>query len=726
MHGGDGRSEGSAADAGHRRLFAMLIALAAIVVSLFAVAGAQAANFTVTTTTDSNDGSCTPSTCSLRDAVIAANSAAGDDTITVPGGHYLLTIAGSGEDAAATGDLDIVSNGAVTLTGAGARSTIIDASGLGDRVFEVLPGATATISGVTVTGGHVADQGGGIRNDGVLTVANSMIQGNTNTGSFDGGGIWTNGAAASLTITGSTISGNTTDEYGGGLDLEGGATTVTNSTLIGNTSTGAVSGGGDGGGADIDTGGTVQFTNDTIDQNASNNGPAGGVWDGAGTTPNVFFQNTIVADNTSSTAGTANCDTVQPASASNPGNNLDSDSSCFSGPNDKHAEPLLGPLQDNGGPTDTQALGAGSPALDAGDNSVCPTTDQRGVPRPQGAACDIGAFEAAGADLSLAKAAPASVPVGSNITYTLQASDNGPGPATGVTVTDHIPAGTSFVSATPSKGSCSGTATVTCQLGVLDKGDAPTMSIVVKTTTGGTFKNTATVSGNEPDPAPANNSASVTTTALVAPVVVTGAAGAIAANSAIVTGSVNDGNLPATYVFQYGLTNSYGLKSTVTPLAAGPGVQAVNAALAGLQAGKTYHYRLVAVSAGGSTNGADMTFTTRSGARRVPRAVTVHVTPRHARFLPYRFTFTGRLVLPSGVTAGQGCKGSVSIRIKAGTKTVFNRRARISSKCTYRLRVSFGQPKRLGTSGRLRVTPRFSGNGVLTRKSPRSFFVFFG
>jgi hypothetical protein len=55
--------------------------------------------------------------------------------------------------------------------------------------------------------------------------------------------------------------------------------------------------------------------------------------------------------------------------------------------------PLLGPLSDNGGPTPTMALLPGSPAIDAGDDTACPSTDQRGVPRPAGAACDIGAFE---------------------------------------------------------------------------------------------------------------------------------------------------------------------------------------------------------------------------------------------------------------------------------------------------------------------------------------------
>ena len=77
------------------------------------------------------------------------------------------------------------------------------------------------------------------------------------------------------------------------------------------------------------------------------------------------------------------------------GHNLDSDNTCnLSSVGDlPNTDPLLGPLQDNGGPTETHALLPESPAIDAGDNAACPSTDQRGIIRPQGSACDIGAFE---------------------------------------------------------------------------------------------------------------------------------------------------------------------------------------------------------------------------------------------------------------------------------------------------------------------------------------------
>jgi hypothetical protein len=107
----------------------------------------------------------------------------------------------------------------------------------------------------------------------------------------------------------------------------------------------------------------------------------------------VRLLNTIIAGNTSS-AGPGNCN-VQDMIIESRGHNLDSDGSCFlSAAGDlPNRDALLGPLFDNGGPTETQALQAGSPAIDAAAVDGCPQHDQRGVVRPQGAACDIGAYE---------------------------------------------------------------------------------------------------------------------------------------------------------------------------------------------------------------------------------------------------------------------------------------------------------------------------------------------
>src|SRR5437763_5372118 len=151
-------------------------------VALACAAGAPAASastFTVTKTDDTADGSC-DSDCSLREAIMAANTSPGADTIVVPAGDYRLSITGAGEDVGATGDLDV--NDDTTIAGAGARTTAVDARPDGqpnpvDRVFEigpVNPSANVTISHLTIQGGSAtgmgADFGGGIENWATLTL----------------------------------------------------------------------------------------------------------------------------------------------------------------------------------------------------------------------------------------------------------------------------------------------------------------------------------------------------------------------------------------------------------------------------------------------------------------------------------------------------------------------------------------------------------------------------
>jgi uncharacterized repeat protein (TIGR01451 family) len=122
------------------------------------------------------------------------------------------------------------------------------------------------------------------------------------------------------------------------------------------------------------------------------------------------------------------------------------------------------------------------------------------------------------ADLSITKdGLPNPVTVGSNLTYTITVTNNGPSGATGVTVSDSLPSGMTFVSATPSQGSCSGMTTVSCSLGSLGNGGSATVTIVVTPTQAGGFSNTAMVTGNEADPNGANNSATQVTTVNPAP-----------------------------------------------------------------------------------------------------------------------------------------------------------------------------------------------------------------
>jgi CSLREA domain-containing protein/uncharacterized repeat protein (TIGR02543 family) len=365
-------------DGATRQQLRVLSVLAVIALLFFSAnRPAHAATFTVNSTADAVDtapgnGVCADASghCTLRAAIMEANALPGADTITLPPGTYTLTIPGAGEDAAATGDLDIT--GDLTINGAGALFTTINGNSI-DRVFDVLAGAV-TISGLTVRGGWIFSEGGGVKNDGALTLSSVTVSGNVVQTSGLGGGIINHGT---LTLVDCTVSGNLTGGAGGGI-ANTGVLTVINSTVSGNTgsSTGGI----------FNLGGDVTLTNSTVSGNSGAAGSGIRNYPGVGT---VKLKNTIVAN---STFG-ANCD----GTVTSLGHNLSSDNSCsLTAPTDlPNTPPQLGALANNGGPTETHALLPGSPAIDAVPLASCTvSTDQRGVLRPQGAACDIGAFEA--------------------------------------------------------------------------------------------------------------------------------------------------------------------------------------------------------------------------------------------------------------------------------------------------------------------------------------------
>jgi CSLREA domain-containing protein len=170
---------------------------------------ALAENITVTTTADTNSGQCSPSLCSLRQAIIHANLTPGQDTITLPAGTYLFHLAGTGESTAGSGDLDIWED--VIITGDGQGSTIVDGNHL-DGVFEVLPDAQVVISNLTVRNGlrsEATGNGAGILNMGNLTLTNVTVSGNQ---SSNGGGISNGGQ---MTMNNVSVSSNSAVTYGG-------------------------------------------------------------------------------------------------------------------------------------------------------------------------------------------------------------------------------------------------------------------------------------------------------------------------------------------------------------------------------------------------------------------------------------------------------------------------------------------------------------------------------
>ncbi len=358
-------------------------------------------SFTVNSTSDTvdaniGDGVCADSqgNCTLRAAIQETNALSGINTINVPAGTYTLAISGLDEDGAVTGDLDITDD--LTIIGVGAATTIIDGGGL-DRVLHVLgAGLTPTVDifGVTIRNGSEF-QGGGILNaGGTVWLINSSIDGNRATPSDgDGGGILND--EGTVWLINSTVSGNTAG-FGTGISnrtdgsRRGGTVRLINSTVSGNV---AVIPAGSGPVIFNSDGGTVILTNSTIGPNTSGIDNANGTFQ---------LSNTIVAAQLSGSGCTR-------GSFTSLGHNLDQDDSCnLSNPTDIiDQDPLLGLLQNNGGPTETHAIMPGSPAIDAVPIANCTfdddgdpatpevplTIDQRGVVRPQGAACDIGAYE---------------------------------------------------------------------------------------------------------------------------------------------------------------------------------------------------------------------------------------------------------------------------------------------------------------------------------------------
>lgn len=401
--------------------------------------------FTVTNLFDSGAGS-------LRNAIFDANTASTTDIIdfdtSLSGGTISLT----------SGELGITDN--LTINGLGADLLSVDAGGNPFRIFNVDDGNSVNdlevaINGLTITGGNPSgfNNGGGILNYENLMMTNSTISGNS--ADYGGGGI---GNYSNLTITNSTISGNTQDT--GGSNAVGGGgiynnftgtLTVINSTISGNTAT-------DSGGGGIYNGRSLTVINSTISGNTATDGSGGGIQNsyailevtnstissntarfggGIDNTGGVTVRNSTISGNTAELGGSginstntygesratvtssiiaANTDDkdIEGDPFTSGGNNLigngDGAPGLTNGVNGdlvgtaaNPIDPLLGELQDNGGPTQTQALLPGSLAINAGSNPLNLEFDQRGpgFNRVVGAQTDVGAYEVPEPDSTL-------------------------------------------------------------------------------------------------------------------------------------------------------------------------------------------------------------------------------------------------------------------------------------------------------------------------------------
>jgi len=418
----------------------------------------QSLSLLVDTDDDSDDGDHSAGNLSLREAV-ALSANPGADTIAFDALLNGATITLAGGSLAIGDDL--------TITGPGSDSLTINGDGA-SGIFTIGTGALVTISGLTLTGGAAArgaaidnagnltlevmvitghtatDRGGAISNEGTLAITFSRITDNT---AAIGGAVF-NGADRSLTITNSTLTGNTSAEYGGAIanegtltislsalddntagsgggaiDNEGGVISITRSSLTGNTagdSGGAIwtdtaltitnstisgnSAGGWGGGIGMYDG-TVVISNSTIafnvaDADGDGLGQGGGIdvgrRDGAGT---LTTSSTIYAGNTRGAAATVRDDISLTDGTVSGTNNLVQDPATAGGlthganGNLVGLDPGLGSLAYNDGSTRSHAIFPSSPAIDAGTANTVVSFDQRGLNRVHGNAADIGAFE---------------------------------------------------------------------------------------------------------------------------------------------------------------------------------------------------------------------------------------------------------------------------------------------------------------------------------------------
>jgi hypothetical protein len=338
--------------AGSRALAAVAIAT---VLLLGFVGSAAAATYTVTRTDDPIPGPCEPADCSLREALMTANGTTTvDDIVVVPASAtpYLIQYE----------ELSLSVTDETEVRGAGANVTVVKGDGK-EIVFFI--SVKATLSGLTITGGE-----GGIQNNGDLTLRGVSVEGNERAGG--GGGIQSNGP---LRIESSFLGFNRAKDTSGGAIQANSSVTLLNSTIAWNSSQGN---------SGINGNSAVTATNSSVVYNTSSGLTGAGI-NGSPLT----IQNSIFAGNKNS-AGTLNCFSFMTVVSL--GGNVSDTATCDGAASDRaNVLPGLGSLALHGGTTPLYDLLPGSPAIDAA--TQCPPVDQRGVARPQGAACDSGPYE---------------------------------------------------------------------------------------------------------------------------------------------------------------------------------------------------------------------------------------------------------------------------------------------------------------------------------------------
>jgi hypothetical protein len=540
---------------GARAIAALLLLI--VVLPAIPTQRVTAASFIVSNTGDSGAGS-------LRNAITQANGAPGSTITFAIAGAGLHTIALSSAlpNLAASVTIDATTQpgyGGMPLVAVDGQNTVTP--------FITNPGTTVRMRGLAIQHGK-GNNGGGIVNNGALTLDNSAVVGNSATGS--GGGIFSGGAltliastvstnnagsgggifsAGTFTLYASTIDTNTASGLGGGVLIAGGqAQTIANSTIAGNSGT---AGGG------IDNQGKLAITSSTVSGNTATTGSGGGI-KAEPTGISATLANTIVAQNLH--GGPDDLAGTFVSGGHNLVGTISGSGGIADGVNGDIVAPapLLGALGNNGGPTQTIALQGGSPAIGAGSTSICAAPpisnlDQRGLPRP--AACAIGAFDVQKAVQSLAvtPGSPSALAGGTQqftatATYTDATTQDVTASAAWSTDSAAIATiVTGFTNANPGQaaGMAAGSATITAQFG--GKSNTATLTVTnpvpaitgftpaTATTTSGAYTLTVNGSGFVPASQVVFNSTGLTTTYLSA----TQVQGAVPAGLLTTPGSAN-------------------------------------------------------------------------------------------------------------------------------------------------------------------------------------------
>lgn len=347
-------------------------------------------------------------------------------TVSISGCSFTGNTVGTGEDAFAGGGI-FVTGGTLTLT----RSTLTR------NLAENSTGGTGSGSASSIANGGA--NGGGLCNrGGNVHVTSCDVSGNSAQG--HGGGVAN--TVGTMLIDGSIISRNTTNNNGGGVYIKGGTVTIERSTLA------ADSAGKEGGGianastltvinatiannsaalgAGLYTDDALTAINTTIADNTASGGPGSGGGLNTATSRLASLYNTIVALNTDGTGTGAPADDISGTVGGSFNVIGTGGSGGLTNTEGNHvgvANPVLGILASNGGPTETIALLPGSPAIGAGSDSISsvtvPATDQRGVVRPT-TSIDIGAFQDQGFTLTIVSGgSPQSTPVNTAFAHAL-------------------------------------------------------------------------------------------------------------------------------------------------------------------------------------------------------------------------------------------------------------------------------------------------------------------